>query len=112
MKIDLKLTADEINFLERKLSGLKNIDSRLFDKERLIYLSILTDVSDIVSKKTNSVNGKTDIFESKKKFKISFKYHEINVLEDFIRVFSQGETDPYNKNLSIKIFSQINQKIV
>lgn len=71
----------------------------------------MIDVLDKVTAKAKTINRRIDLFDSKKKHKVSFKYHEGYILEAYIQGFSQTETDDYKMNLFRKIMIQLNQKL-
>jgi hypothetical protein len=111
MKIDLKLTADEINYLERQTLLVQSIDTKQLPKEKKTAYSIMLDVSDMLMAKAKQLNRKTDLFDIKKKHKITLKWHEAETLEEYIDVFSVYQDDPYKANLARKIIAQLNQKL-
>ncbi|WP_300977418.1 hypothetical protein [Flavobacterium sp.] len=111
MKIDLKLTADEINYLERTTITVQAIDYKQLPKDKRTAYTIMLDVSDKLTGKAKQLNRKTDLFEQKKKHKITLKWHEAEALEQYIDVFSGYQDDPYKANLARKIIAQLNQKL-
>jgi hypothetical protein len=111
MKIDLKLTADEINYLERQTLLVQSIDTKQLPKEKKTAYTIMLDVSDKLMSKAKQLNRKTDLFDIKKKHKITLKWHEAETLEEYIDVFSVYQDDPYKANLARKIIAQLNQKL-
>lgn len=111
MKIELKLTADEINYLERKTILTLAIAPKELPKDKRMAYSIMLDVADKISTKAKSINRSTSIFDVKKKHKVSLKWHEAETLEQYIDAFSTYQDDAYNKNLARKIIAQINQKL-
>lgn len=111
MKIELKLTADEINYLERTTISVQAIDHRQLPKDKLVAFTIMLDVSDKLISKAKQLNRKADLFDTKKTHKISLKYHEADTLERYIDTFSVYQDDPYKANLARKIINQLNQKL-
>lgn len=111
MKIDLKLTADEINYLERTTITVQAIDYRELPKDKLSAYTIMLDVSDKLMVKTKQLNRKTDLFDQNKKHKISLKYHEADTLEKYVDTIWEYQDDPYKANLARKIIAQLNQKL-
>jgi hypothetical protein len=111
MKIDLKLTADEINYLERKTRITLNVNPRELPKDKRSRYSIMLDVTDKITVKAKPINRDITLFDSKKKHKISLKWHEAETLEEYIDAFSTYQDDEYNRNLARKIIAQINQKL-
>jgi hypothetical protein len=111
MKIELKLTADEVNYLERKCFLIQSMDFRQLDQNSKKTYTIMIDVLDKVTAKAKSISRRVDLFDQKKRHKITLKYHEAYILEPFIEGFRQNEDDPYQTNLSRKIITQLNQKL-
>lgn len=111
MKIDLKLTADEINYLERQTVQVQSIDPKKLPNDKKAAYTIMLDVSDQLMIKAKQLNRKTDLFDGKKKHKITLKWHEAETLEQYIDAFSQYQDDPYKANLARKVITQLNQKL-
>lgn len=111
MKIELKLTADEINYIESKTILTLSIAPIELPKDKRSAYSIMVDVADKFSSKAKSVNRSATVSDVKKKHKISLKWHEAETLEQYIYAFSPYQDDDYNKNLARKITAQINQKL-
>ncbi|KIA86603.1 hypothetical protein [Flavobacterium sp. AED] len=111
MKIELKLTTDEINYLEGKCFLIQAMDFRNLDQQSKKTYTIMIDVLDKVTAKAKSINRRLDLFDQKKKSKITLKYHEAYILEAFIQGFFKAETDPYKINIARIIISQLNQKL-
>lgn len=111
MKIELKLTADEINYLERQTLMVQSVDAKQLPKDKKTAYTIMLDVSDKLMTKAKQLNRKTDLFDSKKKHKITLKWHEAEILEQYIDTFSVYQDDPYKANLARKVIIQLNQKL-
>jgi hypothetical protein len=87
------------------------MDFRHLDQESKKTYTIMIDVLDKVTAKAKNINRRIDLFDQKKKHKITLKYHEGYILEAFIEGFFKTETDPYKINLARIIISQLNQKL-
>lgn len=111
MKIELQLNTDEINYLERKCFLIQSMDFRHLDQQSKKTYTIMIDVLDKVTAKAKSLNRRIDLFDQKKKSKITLKYHEGYILEAYLEGFFQTETDPYNRNIARIIISQLNLKL-
>jgi hypothetical protein len=111
MKIDLRLTADEIFYLERQTLLVQSIDTKQLPKDKKTAYSIMLDVSDKIMGKAKQLNRNQTLFDVKKKHKISFKWHEVETLEQYVDTFSTYQDDAYKANLARKIIAQINQKL-
>lgn len=111
MKIELKITTDELNYLEKKCFLIQGMDFRQLDKTSKNSYTIMLDVLDKVTAKAKAVNRKMGLFDQKKPHKITLKYHEAYILEPYMEAWSTTETDAYTSNLSRKIIAQLNQKL-
>lgn len=112
MKIELKLTADEIMYCENKTNLTLAMSPTDVGRDKWPTMSIMLDVCDKVTAKAKQLNRKQELFDSKKKHKITFKFHEAYTLHDYMEAFTENETDPYRQNLARKILAQLNQKLV
>lgn len=111
MKIELKLTVDEICYLESTTKEVQTIDYKKLAKDKRTAFTIMLDVSDKLTTKAKQLIRKTDLFDQKKKHKISLKWHEAETLEQYIDAFKGGQDDVYKMNLARKIITQLNQKL-
>lgn len=87
------------------------MDFRHLDQESKKTYTIMIDVLDKVTAKAKNINRRVDLFDQKKKHKITLKYHEAYILEAFLEGFFKTETDTYKINLARIIISQLNQKL-
>lgn len=111
MKIDLKLTTDELNYLEKKCLLIQGMDFRQLDKTSKNTYTIMLDVLDKVMSKAKIINRKMGLFDQTKPHTIKLKYHEAYILEPYMKAWSTTETDAYTCNLARKIITQLNQKL-
>ena len=111
MKIDLKLTADEIIYLDSKTALTMSIAPKELPKEKRTAYSIMLDVADQLAAKAKKLKRSNTLFDAKKKHKITLKWHEAETLEQYIDAFSSYQDDDYSLNLARKIIAQINQKL-
>lgn len=109
MKMKLKLTADEIVFLESKTDMLATVNLNLIDKSKKTALSILVDVAEKVSKKSRSLIRED--YHSGKKHSVSLKWHEIQFLHSYLLDFNSDDLSPYNSIMSRNIIAQLDQKL-
>lgn len=109
MKLKLKLTSDELRYLESKTILVDAINSNEMPKEKKLTLSIMIDVSEIVYKAAKILNRQLSL--ESKKHSVSLKWHEAEILEIYLEGFTSNETDYYRANMARKIISQINQKL-
>ena len=109
MKIKIKLTTDELLYLEKKSYYVAGIHINDLPKEKRSTYTIMLDVADKVTNKGKSVNRQMTI--GKGKHSLSLKWHEAETLEMYLRGLEQSETDHYALNIIRKVTSQINQKL-
>lgn len=109
MKLKLKLTSDELRFLEKKTCIVMAMHINDLPRSKKSAYTIMLDIADKVMSKGKNLNRQLSI--DKKKHDVSFKWHEAETLELFLTGFQEVETDPYDSNLFRKIISQINQKL-
>ena len=88
MKLEpIKLKAGELFFLQEYLEGIHNITfldfQRLGHEEKLKH-SVMLDISDLVSTRRRAIERKSSIFDIKKKYSLTLKYHEAYLLLAFI----------------------------
>ena len=96
MKLDsLKLKAEEIFFLQEYLQPIHDITlanfTRLGQEEKLKY-SVMFDVSKTVTNKRRLIEQRSTIFDSKKRYQVTLKYHEVFLLLNFIQSLEINDT--------------------
>lgn len=111
MKIELKLTADQIKYLESKCFLIEAMDFRQLAEEAKRNYTIMIDVLDKVVAKAKSISRKTSLFDQSKKHKITFKYHEASILWAYLQGFFPTETDTYKSNLARIIINQLDKEL-
>jgi hypothetical protein len=86
MKIELKLTADQIVAVAKLLEQVteSSLPSSTQDK---VNKSISFDLSDKFASKKSSVKKSNSLFDFKKRHKMSLKYHEANTLFEVVNQF-------------------------
>ena len=109
MKIKLKLTPDELLFLEKKTCIVMAIKISDLPRDKKATYTVMLEVADKVMSKAKNINRQLSL--DKKKHDISFVWHQAETLEIFLTGFQEAETDPYDANLYRKIISQLNQKL-
>jgi hypothetical protein len=109
MKIKLKLSPDELRFLEKKTCIVMAMHINDLPREKKSAYTIMLNVGDMVMSKAKNLNRQLSL--GKKKHDVSFKWHEAETLELFLTGFQEVESDPYDANLYRKIISQLNQKL-
>jgi hypothetical protein len=110
MNIELKLSIDEINYIDKLIELTRNVMIGMQKKDQIFVFSIVLDIGQKVAKKCLTFEN---IYApaSNKKYKMKFKYHEAVILEKFVLDVLKTEIDDYNKHLGRNITSHINQKL-
>ncbi|WP_417366841.1 hypothetical protein [Flavobacterium beibuense] len=114
MKIELKLTADELQYLDSVLEdiSLTTIKKFMFSMANSkLMLSVMIDVADKVIKKYQGLSRKVSLFDAKKKHKVEFKYHEASALCSYLVGLRPNEVDPYRKSIVTKLTMDLSQKL-
>lgn len=112
MKVQLQLKAAEVHYVEAKCIQIQTMDFKVLDKDSKRAYTVILDVLDKVMSKAKTINRSQNLFDEKKKHKLSLKFHEAYYLEKFLHGPAGNETDPYKQNLSRKVLAQLNQKML
>lgn len=115
MKIELKLTPDHIAYLDKQFSSTVAINLAEFkalEKDRRVMVSILIDVADKIAAKSVKLQRSHNLFEARKKHKVTIKYYEAWAVHLFLTGAINLETDPYRKSLALTIHGQIDPKLL
>lgn len=115
MKIEIKLTSDQIFYLEIKLQEISLITPSQFvnlDRKQKNENSLLINCYDIVANKAKSISRKPTIFDHNKKYSLSLKYHEASILNMLCCRLKDIEPLGSNfRNLAQTIFLKIDEKL-
>jgi hypothetical protein len=111
MKVELKLTADTINAAARLLEQVYDLPAPLGQGEKIIR-SIAYDVADAMLSKQKTIRKKQTLFDSKKKYKISLKFHESFALYNILNELLHTVSDQYNRTILGKLIGDVHQKII
>lgn len=88
MKLEsIKLKAEELFFLQEHLEIIHNTTLLNFQKlghEDKLKHSVMLDVSDMVSSRRRTIERKSSIFDPKKKYQLTLKYHEAYLLLNYV----------------------------
>lgn len=114
MKIELKLTADELHYLDQRFAQVGNVTLLSFNQQkadRKLILSILIEVADKLSAMTTKLSRKPSLFDTKKRHKITLKYHEAYAVNVYLTGANNLETDDYKKSMAAKLSLMLDQKL-
>jgi hypothetical protein len=111
MKVELKLTPDTINAAARLLEKVYDLPAPLGQSEKIIR-SIAYDVADAMLSKQKTIRKKLNLFDAKKKHKISLKYHEAFALYNILNELNINVSDDYNRTILNKLKDELHQKTI
>lgn len=114
MKIELKLSADELYYLEQRFAQVGNISLLSFNQQqtdRRLILSILIEVADKLTNMATKLGRKPSLFDTDKKHKVSLKYHEAYAVNVYLTGANNLETDDYKRSMASKLSLIIDQKL-
>jgi hypothetical protein len=106
MNIELKLTADDLQFLSSCFEQHAKHDAARFNKlkrDNKVVVSIVTDIADRICKKYEKLSRKPTLFDTKKKHHVTLKFHEGYALWMYLTGRLLIEFDPYNKSKIVKL---------
>ncbi|BFM42701.1 hypothetical protein CFS9_13420 [Flavobacterium sp. CFS9] len=109
MKIDLRLSNETITIITATLQPVYN--SKPISRRDKSTLSIALDVVNILDKKFNHQKLKTDLFNTAKKTKVTFRHHEADMLELLLIDQIKTVNDVYIRQQIQKVINDLNQKL-
>lgn len=109
-KIELQLTAKQLNTLVYAFSFLNRIYPKTRDEK--VLRSLLIEMSVKIEKKHIDVKTKVaSLFTKPVKAKFTLKYHEADALEKFLLIVSKEALNEYDQNAIVYINGKINQQL-
>lgn len=109
MKIDLKLTHEELTLIASTLMPVYN--TKAHTRRHKSTLSIAIDTVAKLDSKFSSTKIKTDLFNTNAKTKVSLKFHEADMLELLLRQEIESVQDNYVRLKIQKVIDELNQKL-
>lgn len=109
MKIDLKLSPENAIIIAATIEAVYN--SKAFTRRDKSTLSIALDVAAKLDGKAVAIKGKRNLFDAKKKIKVTLKFHEADMLELLLIQQMQGVEDTYIRGQIQKTINDLNQKL-
>jgi hypothetical protein len=110
MKIELRLTPENAIIIAATIEAVYN--SKAFTRREKSALSIALDVAAKLDGKAIYLKGKMNLFDAKKKIKVSLKFHEADMLELLLIQQMKGVSDSYIRQEIQKTINDLNQKLV
>lgn len=110
MKVELKLNPDQVFACSKMLRGV--VDSQLppTGREQKLIRSMAVELNDKFNKEAQKLKKSLDLFEIKKKVKITLKYHDAWALEKLIFGAVSLIEEPYTIQQLRQLAGDINQK--
>lgn len=109
MKIDIKLPPEAIMVIAATLQGVYK--TKGFTRREKSTLSIAIDVLTKIDAKAVILRSKMSLFDSKKKIKVTLKFHEADMLELLLIQQISTIDDPYIRLLHQNAVNLLNQKL-
>lgn len=109
MKIELKLSADQVFCVAKMIEQV--YDTQTHDVQQKVMKSIAIDIADKFTRKQLELHNKQSLFDAKKKYKVSLKFHEAFALSEVIRLLINTITDVYCKTITNKVLDNLNQQL-
>ncbi|GIZ10005.1 hypothetical protein [Flavobacterium sp. UMI-01] len=109
MKIDLKLTPENALIIAATIEAVYN--TKAHTRRNKATLSIAIDVASKLDGKAVHIKAKRNLFDAKKKIKVTLKYHEADMLELLLIQQLEGVQDPYIRLEIQKTINDLNQKL-
>jgi hypothetical protein len=115
MKVELKITADQVNYLAELFERYGKVTAAHLQtqpRESKVLISICIDIADKFADKFRTISRKQTIFDVKKKHKVSMKYYEAHAVSLLLVGCKNNEADPYRRSMAEKLVLIIDQQLV
>ena len=109
MKINLSLAPENAIIIAATIEAVYN--SKAFTRREKSTLSIAYDVAAKLDGKAVHLKAKMNLFDAKKKIKISLKFHEADMLELLLIQQLRSIQDEYIRGQIQKTINDLNQKL-
>jgi hypothetical protein len=109
MKIEIALTPEAAIIIAATIQSVYN--TKAHTRRHKSTLSIALDVAAKLDGKAVHLKAKMNLFDSKKKIKVSLKFHEADMLELLLLDQIKGVQDVYIKCQIQKTIDVLNQKL-
>jgi hypothetical protein len=109
MKIELKLTADQVFAVAKLMQQV--YEFKPTETQQKLMRSIAIDVADKYTNKQVAIYSKQSLFDVKKLYKISLKFHEAYALCSVLKLFIHSVNDVYSNTILNKIIAILDQKL-
>lgn len=109
MKIEIALTPEAAIIIAATIQSVYN--SKAFTRREKSTLSIALDVAAKLDGKAVHLKAKMNLFDAKKKIKVSLKFHEADMLELLLIQQIKDVQEPYIRMEIQKTINDLNQKL-
>lgn len=110
MKIAIKISVSQFNVLHQLFENYNAQDTKYLGRETRVRRYVLEKVIIRLKKQYIDTQQSQDLFNQKKKIKLSFEYYEAHYLELVLSKFP-NTTDPYVQNTIRMITAELNAKL-
>ncbi len=110
MKIELRLNNDTLIACNQLLQTIYN-ESTPTETIGKIVKSICFDVADKLDSKRKTVVKKASLFDQKKQYKITLKYHEAWGLFEALQQLNKTNNNDYKRTIVQKVIDTLHQKL-
>lgn len=110
MEVKLKISADAVFAIDKLLQDVYSVASFPQAQDAKLFLSISYDLSDKFNSKSRSIVKKQTLFNEKKKYSFSLKFHESFALEKIIYASLDNVTNDHQRSILKPIADSLNQK--
>ena len=114
MKIGLKVNADQLNFLSNVFDRYRNVTPLSFQlekRESKFLTSICIEIADKFAAKFQTVARTPDLFDTKKKYKITLKFYQAHAVSLLMLKLKTHEADAYRRNMAEIIHNKIEPQL-
>lgn len=109
MKVELNFSLDTLMAVNKQLQKMYELPVSTVKREN-VYKSIGFDLADKFDKKCKTLIKKTSLFDQKKRFKMSLKFHEAWALQEILMELVSDVNNSYQKALIEKTIHNLDQK--
>lgn len=109
MKVEIKFSNDTLMAINAQLQEIYNLPVSTIKREN-VYKSIGVDLADKFDKKCKTLIKKASLFDQKKRFKMSLKFHEAWALQEILMELVSQVKNEYQKTLIEKTINTLDQK--
>lgn len=115
MEISVKLTSNQIGYLSGVLENSIHVTPAQFinlKREAKVVVSIVFDISEKFEDKFRKLSKTLNLFDEKKKHKITLKFYQAHALTVLLHGIRTNEKDPYKWSMAENIYNLIEKQLI